>query len=1170
MINFKKVFTIKAFSLILCILLPCQTIVFAAPISCSLRVPISFNTNKRLSKTMLVELLISHFKVISMDSQDMKIIHSFSDEIQEEKTWENFINDEGFRDYALSSIIIGLPENIQELWDISDALGLNDEDVTWLIEKAHEGIKQSSISLPGMPGKIEARLPIDFIANNVKKLGLGSPIDKQLKNLIRANIPSDLTHNTEQDIRLMAPNAKNTLFLISLFQQKNCYSNIFRSALKLFLSLSQSEKKSDIVEMLETRRKHEFAVIFQNQRFDEMPDIFSHMIAGDSINLDERLKAGKSEIPTIQTVEGSFPYLSGRIAIQKARKNIELLDYLLNLDEEAVPDALNKAAFDIDKALSPKSERIRTVRDYRDMYFKIYPVDKNKEELIKMSLAVLKKLYLLLNEDVRLLKELKSKMKERGDAFQETVITPRLSHISIIKYSMLEAFKKIERLYKNRDYEDAEREALALYGDIYKNIFSNSYPTIINVDFIDILKEEANDAGIQDILKRLNEIDFGSCRLIEFMTTALSEEYSVLRYPYVYDFNNIFLFGKTENPWENFSAHFKEKENVDISGIRRVSGDGPRDMNFIAFGETIEIMIYELLKNAVTNADYDPSSRMLKGEILEDFEDTLDGYCYTMEDNNSGISRDRLRSVFNICVSYTRFDPNKPRYKEFAGLGIGLAKVLAIVDMYGGKLRVVSRTQGKETYELTYEKGAFSGITLSDKDNLRYLTGTKFFITFPYSVIDMASVLPQQNEEAEDGSLPLNSSKQTNTLASNQTIKTIPSIRGIGLLLSKIEELKKSRAPLLVCISGEAGAGKSAFAKLIARRISKSLIIRIDDFYKQVDGAFWVLNEKKAAEAINRNIKNGEYDVIIVEGFEAFSVARWLKAMNRKSFAGKRKAFDIHVRLIADDTTRYNNIKQKQDFSLTDKDGYMHDADIWSYVQELQESESLNEKPDYVFDNSADKRPVLASNEGVRAIEGFAPQEITDKFGNRYYIEKVAPVDYFSYAKEFLRIYQEEMRLLRDSENVNDYFGIDMFNGLYANLIEGAESKDIMAFFVLKTALGKIIGGRIFYNPEIVPGFESEVVTGIDVIRFKSQNAGLGVQLRSITFKWLREKGYTRYGALIHDHNERSLKNLKRVSSELNATISTTADPEFYILELPGATQTIPAPGLTEAINSSL
>jgi len=399
-------------------------------------------------------------------------------------------------------------------------------------------------------------------------------------------------------------------------------------------------------------------------------------------------------------------------------------------------------------------------------------------------------------------------------------------------------------------------------------------------------------------------------------------------------------------------------------------------------------------------------------------------------------------------------------------------------------------------------------------------------------------------------------------LASNQAIKAIPSARGLGLLFSKIEELKKHRIPLLVCISGEAGAGKSAFAKLIASRIDKSLVIKIDDFYTQVDGAFWVLNEKKAAEAINRNIKSGKYDLIIVEGFEAFSVARWLKAMNRKSFTGKRKAFDIHVRLIADDSTRYNNIKQKQDFSPPDKSEYMHDAEIWSYIQELREGEDSKEKPDYIFDNSADKRPVLASNEGVRAIGGFAPQVITDKSGNIYYIEKADPADYPRLAKEFLKIYREEMSSFRDSTDINGAFGIDIFNGLYVSLIEKPEYKNILALFVIRDKNNQIIGARLFFKPSTMPSGESELVTGMDAIRYKYQNMGLGTQERVIIFRWLREQGYDRLAVRIYSNNERSLASLRKVSLELNAAISATIDPELYILELPDY-----AP---EAINSSL
>ena len=216
----------------------------------------------------------------------------------------------------------------------------------------------------------------------------------------------------------------------------------------------------------------------------------------------------------------------------------------------------------------------------------------------------------------------------------------------------------------------------------------------------------------------------------------------------------------------------------------------------------------------------------------------------------------------------------------------------------------------------------------------------------------------------------------------------------------------------------------------------------------------------------------------------------------------------------------------------------------------------------------------LASNETVKVTGDFIPQKITDKFGNTYYIEKVDPADCRRFAKEFLKIYWEETGSPRDTENINSTFSIAIFHKLYADLTENSEYKTIMALFLLKDENNAIIGSRLFYKPKVVLGVESEIVTGMDVIRFKYQNRRLGTQLRRIAFGWLKEKGYDRYAIRISHKNERSMESLKRVASELNAAVSATIDPELYILELPDTAaekQAISMPSSAlEAINSSL
>lgn len=228
--NFKKVLNSKVLLIIICILFLSEYPIFAD--SNTLRLPLGEITNKRISETILIKSLVSRFQRIILDEQDMEIMRALSDEIDEEKALENFINDEEFRNYVLSNIRIGLPDNIQEIWDISDTLDLDEKDAVWVIDKVYERLKQTSISLPGRDKKIEAFVSKEVVANNIERLGLKSRLDKQLKSLVRYKLSTDLARDAELSIRTIGLDAKNTAFLTSLIQKKDCSTDIFKNALR--------------------------------------------------------------------------------------------------------------------------------------------------------------------------------------------------------------------------------------------------------------------------------------------------------------------------------------------------------------------------------------------------------------------------------------------------------------------------------------------------------------------------------------------------------------------------------------------------------------------------------------------------------------------------------------------------------------------------------------------------------------------------------------------------------------------------------------------------------------------------------------------------------------------------------------------------------------------------
>ena len=120
------------------------------------------------------------------------------------------------------------------------------------------------------------------------------------------------------------------------------------------------------------------------------------------------------------------------------------------------------------------------------------------------------------------------------------------------------------------------------------------------------------------------------------MAIALLTQYSALQYPYSHDFNhNPLSIRKCPDSLQNdfdhwglFKSYFKDKEGIDISGIVRIHPAGNVKTQLLYFAGTIEILVFELFKNAITNAHFNPQEKTLTGIICEDFYELPGWYCY--------------------------------------------------------------------------------------------------------------------------------------------------------------------------------------------------------------------------------------------------------------------------------------------------------------------------------------------------------------------------------------------------------------------------------------------------------------------------------------------------------------------------------------------------------------
>ncbi|MBD3271587.1 MAG: hypothetical protein GF384_03500, partial [Elusimicrobia bacterium] len=204
--------------------------------------------------------------------------------------------------------------------------------------------------------------------------------------------------------------------------------------------------------------------------------------------------------------------------------------------------------------------------------------------------------------------------------------------------------------------------------------------------------------------------------------------------------------------WKSFQHAFKEIEMIDITGIQRLFPQEPIIIKRMAFHKTLDMLIHELRKNAITYARYTADARTLQGTIREDFYTSETGYVYTIEDDNQGIARDNLRYIFDVCFS--EIHDRDVSYTTFAGTGVGLAEVRNVVDMYDGSIEIISRTADHHAYRLYYKQGVFSDPEKTET-GLHNPTGTKFLITIPFPVINVEKIVAPEQFRGDDNELPI-------------------------------------------------------------------------------------------------------------------------------------------------------------------------------------------------------------------------------------------------------------------------------------------------------------------------------------------------------------------------------------------------------------------------------
>ncbi len=680
----------------------------------------------------IVRLLLDHFRYLEITQHEMKIANSISDQIREEDTLEKLANDSEFREYFLISNWLSLPENIDEVWDIADKTNLNKEDLAHISRKISEKIKTITLILPD-GRRIVSDLPRENIKKTVRFYSLTGDLDTSLKKSLRTVKPKKLRDKLECAAREASLDKEDILFLRSFIKNTSLSDSGFGEAVD-FLAVELTRKKtSNIYQLLESKKIRLNDLIEAHRNYHAI--VNTPRGAGESSFDFER-----------DVIMGGMKPPSGDP--DTARKEIELIDYILGLDESSVPHIFDESVFEIGRRVAWRSKRIRTVYDYLNMYNSLYPMRKNKPEAVEMSLVVMNKLYMFLNEYGGLLKKLAHKLEADtfSEDFNQNIAGPRLSGISITKTKILQAYRKVSA---------AKETSLAydLFSELDFKLSENKYPTVIDRQFTAIISQKSGEAEVQNLLRRMDEIDFDSSRLIEFMAYALIQPttFSTLKFPYVYEYTPL-GYESENDPWEAFKREFKNTEEVEVT-IKRSWPDKPAVIPIPVFGDRLDLMFTELLKNAVAYARMRIKKPALFGKIQEGFTETDEGWAYYIEDNNPGIYPSDLKAIFNVCESTGLY------YKKFAGGGVGLAEVLKIADMHNAKIQVISRRGGQPAYGLFYKDGEFSEIAPAGEEteltSLKYPTGTKFIVTFLYPAVSITDKVAPETERGYDNELPL-------------------------------------------------------------------------------------------------------------------------------------------------------------------------------------------------------------------------------------------------------------------------------------------------------------------------------------------------------------------------------------------------------------------------------
>lgn len=215
-----------------------------------------------------------------------------------------------------------------------------------------------------------------------------------------------------------------------------------------------------------------------------------------------------------------------------------------------------------------------------------------------------------------------------------------------------------------------ERELNEIQKRFITNISHELKTPLTNIKgYMSAIKDENDESVRENFIKVINRnVEKIENMIKDFLNMSKLEHSRIInRYPC--QISKLF-----ESIESGLDGIISKKDAEIIYSVKTKNNDGYINID----QEKISIVLKNLIENGII---YNINKPIIKVSLLEEEKD----YCFSVEDNGIGIPKEEIKNVFE---RFYRVD--KARSSNVAGTGLGLAIVEEIVQIYKGKMDILS------------------------------------------------------------------------------------------------------------------------------------------------------------------------------------------------------------------------------------------------------------------------------------------------------------------------------------------------------------------------------------------------------------------------------------------------------------------------------------------------